>query len=71
MSKKDMNEEIKTILVAPDKFKGTMTAAEAAHCIAEVLRLYGCDAVEMPMADGGWRRGYSRDGVANARACRV
>lgn len=48
-----MNEKIKTILVAPDKFKGTMTAAEAAHCIAEVLRSYGSDAVEMPMADGG------------------
>lgn len=48
-----MNEKIKTILVAPDKFKGTMTAAEAARCIAEVLRSYGFDAVEMPMADGG------------------
>lgn len=45
----------KTICVAPDKFKGTLSAVEAAACIARVLRrafpLAGV--VSVPLADGG------------------
>jgi len=41
------------ILVAPDSFKGTFTATEAAGAIARGLRGGGLDAVELPVADGG------------------
>jgi glycerate 2-kinase len=41
------------VLVAPDKFKGTMTAAEVAAAIAEGLREGGRNAEELPIADGG------------------
>jgi glycerate kinase len=41
------------VLVAPDKFKGTMTAAEVAEAIATGLREGGRIAEEMPVADGG------------------
>ena len=41
------------ILVAPDKFKGTMSAETAAHCIASTLASYGYESIEFPMADGG------------------
>lgn len=43
------------ILIAPDKFKGSLTAAEAAAAIAEgALRVYpDADAVQFPIADGG------------------
>jgi len=47
------------VLVAPDKFKGTFTAAEAAAAIAAGLRDAGREAVECPVADGG-------DGTADA-----
>jgi glycerate kinase len=40
-------------LVAPDSFKGTFSAFEAAAAIAEGLRNAGREAVEMPVADGG------------------
>ena len=43
------------ILIAPDKFKGSLTAAEAASAMAEgALRVYP-DAVttQFPVADGG------------------
>lgn len=39
------------ILVAPDKFKGTLTAREAATIISESLKNFFC--VKAPMADGG------------------
>lgn len=39
------------ILIAPDKFKGTLTAKEAAEIIANALRPARC--LMMPMADGG------------------
>ncbi|POM24695.1 Glycerate 2-kinase [Actinomadura rubteroloni] len=42
-----------TILVAPDKFKGTLTAAEAAEAIADGLAGLGLPVVRMPVADGG------------------
>lgn len=41
------------ILIAPDKFKGTMSAETAARCIATTLASYGYEAVEFAMADGG------------------
>ncbi len=43
------------ILIAPDKFKGSLTAAEAAAAIAEgALRVYpDAEAIQCPVADGG------------------
>jgi glycerate kinase len=43
------------VLVAPDKFKGSVTAAEAAAAIAAGLRAGrpDLDVVELPVADGG------------------
>lgn len=41
------------ILVAPDSFKGTYTAAEVARAIAEGCRAAGAHVVECPVADGG------------------
>ena len=40
-------------VVAPDDFKGTFSAPEVAHAIAEGLREAGLEAVELPIADGG------------------
>lgn len=40
-------------LVAPDSFKGTLTAVEVAAALVRGLRAGGCDAVELPVADGG------------------
>ena len=41
------------IVVAPDKFRGTATAAQVADALAEPLRAAGHDVVVAPMADGG------------------
>ena len=41
------------VLVAPDGFKGTMTAAEVAGALAVGLRSAGQDAEELPIGDGG------------------
>jgi glycerate kinase len=41
------------VLVAPDSFKGTFSAAEAAEAIARGLRSGGREAVELPIGDGG------------------
>lgn len=41
------------VLVAPDSFKGTFTAAEVAAAVARGLRAAGRDVVELPVADGG------------------
>ena len=41
------------VLVAPDSFKGTFSAAEVADAVARGLRAGGREAVEMPIADGG------------------
>jgi glycerate kinase len=43
------------ILIAPDKFKGSLTAAEAAAAIAEgALRVYpDAETIQFPVADGG------------------
>lgn len=41
------------VLVAPDKFKGTMSAGEVAAAISEGVRAAGAHAVQCPVADGG------------------
>jgi glycerate 2-kinase len=41
------------VLVAPDSFKGTFSAAEVAAAIARGLRAGGREAVELPIGDGG------------------
>ena len=41
------------VLAAPDKFKGTISASEAAAAIALGARRAGWRAVELPLADGG------------------
>jgi glycerate kinase len=41
------------VLVAPDSFKGTFSAAEVAGAIAAGLRSADREAVELPVADGG------------------
>jgi len=41
------------VLVAPDKFKGTFSAAEVAAAVARGLRSAGREAEELPVADGG------------------
>ena len=41
------------VLVAPDKFKGTLTAAQVAAAIAAGIREGGRNAEELPIADGG------------------
>ncbi len=42
-----------TVLVAPDKFKGSLTAAAVAHAIGAGLRRSGASVVALPVADGG------------------
>lgn len=39
--------------MAPDKFRGTASAAHAARTLAAAFRALGHDAVEVPLADGG------------------
>lgn len=41
------------VLIAPDKFKGTLTAREVAAAIGHACWELGIESVEMPMADGG------------------
>src|SRR5690242_14519511 len=41
------------VLVAPDKFKGSLSAAEAAEAIALGVRAAGADVDIAPVADGG------------------
>lgn len=43
------------VVLAPDKFKGTLTAPQAAHAMAAAVRevLPGATTVSVPMADGG------------------
>jgi glycerate kinase len=41
------------ILASPDKFRGTLSAREAATAIAAGAQGAGWDAVELPLADGG------------------
>lgn len=52
-----MNLTVKpiTILVAPDKFKGSLTSGEVCHVIANALEneLPGVNIISLPLADGG------------------
>ncbi|MFL5781261.1 MAG: glycerate kinase [Thermoleophilaceae bacterium] len=41
------------LLIAPDSFKGTITAARVAAAIARGVRAAGAEAIELPVADGG------------------
>ncbi|HEY2600867.1 MAG TPA: glycerate kinase [Thermoleophilaceae bacterium] len=41
------------VLVAPDSFKGTLSAAEVARALADGLRKGGEEATELPIGDGG------------------
>ena len=41
------------VLVAPDKFKGSLSAAQVADSIGEGLREAGVDDIRLPLADGG------------------
>jgi len=41
------------LLAAPDKFRGTLTARQAAAAVAAGAARGGWDAVELPLADGG------------------
>jgi glycerate 2-kinase len=41
------------VLVAPDSFKGTLSAAKVAHALAQGLRDGGEEAHELPIGDGG------------------
>src|SRR5436853_2074770 len=41
------------VLAAPDKFRGTLTAPQAAAAIAAGAARAGWTAVELPLADGG------------------
>ncbi|MFI1460344.1 glycerate kinase [Nocardia carnea] len=41
------------VLVAPDKFKGSLSASEVAESLAEGLAAAGVDSYRMPLADGG------------------
>lgn len=41
------------VVIAPDKFKGSLTAAEAAACLAAPFRAAGIAVTTIPMADGG------------------
>ena len=42
-----------TVLCCPDKFRGTLTAREAAAALAAGVRRAGREAIELPLADGG------------------
>jgi glycerate kinase len=44
---------VDTVLVAPDSFKGTFSAAAAAAAVARGLRAGGREAEELPLGDGG------------------
>jgi glycerate kinase len=41
------------VLIAPDKFRGTITAPDAATALAAGVRQAGHNAIELPLADGG------------------
>jgi glycerate kinase len=45
--------EIRRVVAAPDKFKGTLSAHEVAAAIGHACWELGIDCVEVPMADGG------------------
>ncbi len=44
---------IRRVIAAPDKFKGTLSAAEVATAIGHACWELGIECIEIPMADGG------------------
>jgi glycerate 2-kinase len=48
-------EQRRKVVVAPDKFKGSLTASQVAHYVASVIRATaaGVEVIEHPLADGG------------------
>ena len=44
---------VRRVLAAPDKFRGTATAAEVAAAVADAAQAAGWDCDEAPVADGG------------------
>ena len=42
-----------TVLVAPDKFKGSLPAADVADTLAGPLTAAGLEVIQLPLADGG------------------
>jgi glycerate 2-kinase len=42
-----------TVLIAPDKFKGSLSASEVADTLAQELSAAGLDVLTLPLADGG------------------
>jgi len=44
---------VTTVLIAPDKFKGSLSAAEVADTLAGGLTRAGMDVLTLPLADGG------------------
>jgi hypothetical protein len=49
----DHSEIAMKVLIAPDKFKGSLTAAEVAHHLATGLEQRGIASRRLPLADGG------------------
>ena len=45
--------DVASVLVAPDKFRGTATAAQAAEAMARGASALGWSASQLPLADGG------------------
>ena len=41
------------VLAAPDKFRGTASAPDIAAAIGRVVRRFGGECIELPLADGG------------------
>ena len=46
---------MKKILLAPDSFKGTLTAMEVCEILESVIRAYypACEIIKTPLSDGG------------------
>ena len=61
------------VLIAPDKFKGTLTGEQAAQAIAKGWRRVrrGDDLEVLPISDGGEGFGAVMAGLLNARECRI
>lgn len=47
------SEDVMKVLLAPDKFKGSLTAAQVADRLGDGLRSRGVAVDELPLADGG------------------
>ena len=47
------SEKVMKVLLAPDKFKGSLTAAEVADHLGDGLLARGISVDELPLADGG------------------